>query len=77
VRDSNYWIGGHRRFDNGGWCWGDDHIPVGASQWYRREPNNKGGDENCMEMLNRRKYMRWNDEDCTDKEFFICEMEKP
>jgi len=76
LSDNNrYWIGGHQRFDDQGWCWGAQHTPITLFDWYPGEPNDdKGDDERCMEVRESSFGMRWNDESCSSNLCYICEM---
>uniref|UniRef100_A0A8C6Q1F9 C-type lectin domain-containing protein n=1 Tax=Nothobranchius furzeri TaxID=105023 RepID=A0A8C6Q1F9_NOTFU len=45
----NTWVGGTDRFQNRVWRW-TDGSDYNYSHWYRGEPNNSGGQEECMEI---------------------------
>ena len=74
LSDNNrYWIGGHQRFDDQGWCWGAPHTPITLFDWIPGEPNNfMGRGERCMEVKGN---MGWNDESCSTDLYYICEMD--
>ena len=67
--DSHFWIGGKRQ--SGIWKWdGVNQGNIGSvADWSPFEPNNVGGDENCIET----RYGEWNDLDCGARFKFICE----
>uniref|UniRef100_G3VN93 C-type lectin domain-containing protein n=1 Tax=Sarcophilus harrisii TaxID=9305 RepID=G3VN93_SARHA len=44
--------------------------PLGYSNWNSKEPNNKGGGENCIEIFSDGK---WNDKPCEEPHLIICE----
>lgn len=71
----SYWTGGHKRYDNRGWCWGDAHTPITLFDWDSGEPNSGAGDERCIEMIEHERRMRWNDALCGIRRYYICEME--
>ncbi|MCC6558190.1 MAG: C-type lectin domain-containing protein [Polyangiaceae bacterium] len=54
----------------GRWVWSDGSIPK-SGRWATGEPNNAGGNENCVEW-----YVSsgaWNDADCATPRGFVCE----
>ena len=75
------WIGVHR--DNN-----DNFITVSGANvsytnWYPGEPNNAGGNEDCVKMMNIVNWNtnygaaagRWNDAPCTySKTYYVCEL---
>ena len=71
------WIGVHRD-DN------DKFITVSGAgvsytNWYPREPNNGGGNEDCVELMNivywtKNGAGRWNDARCTLSRSKVCEL---
>uniref|UniRef100_A0A1A8NTZ4 C-type lectin domain-containing protein n=2 Tax=Nothobranchius TaxID=28779 RepID=A0A1A8NTZ4_9TELE len=66
----NTWVGGTDRFQNRVWRW-TDGSDYNYSHWYRGEPNNSGGREECME-INFRGSDGNNDEKCYARRPFIC-----
>ena len=68
---SKYWWTGYNDRDREDtWVW-DDGSSSTYTNWYPGEPNDSGG-EDCME-LNRFGDATWNDADCSDKKYYICE----
>ncbi len=65
-----WWTGYNDRSREGTWEW-DDGSASTYTNWYPGEPNDSGG-EDCAE-LNRFGDARWNDADCDDKKYYICE----
>ncbi|KAM4563734.1 galactose-specific lectin nattectin-like [Odontesthes bonariensis] len=64
------WVGGHDAIQNGIWMW-TNGARFTFSSWGRGEPNNTGGRESCMEIMNAAKsYV--NDERCSRENYFIC-----
>jgi len=41
------------------------------AKWNRKEPNNHGGHEKCINIFPQHDY-RWNDEPCPTKLCFLC-----
>ena len=66
------WMGLFRRHDGSGWLW-TDGTPVDFTNWRDGEPNNADGGEHCGSL-----YMpdegEWNDDTCSDKLFFLCQI---
>jgi len=57
------------------WYWKTgDHSreTMGYTNWYHGEPNDSGGNEDCILMWKNRNY-QWNDGTCDDYYCFICE----
>ncbi|XP_060077911.1 perlucin-like [Ylistrum balloti] len=78
ARVENYWIDGSDELFEGEWRWvgtpGYSQIISGYTHWAPNQPDNDDGTENCMQIrfdFN----LYWNDEECTDKDSFICEAE--
>ncbi|XP_069823526.1 CD209 antigen-like protein B isoform X2 [Dendropsophus ebraccatus] len=63
----SFWIGLLRKGLQ--WTWVDG-SPLSFSHWEPPEPNNLGGNENCVEMW----AGGWNDRDCDDLMNYICKM---
>jgi len=42
--------------------------------WNRGEPNNRRGNEACVEILAQHRFL-WNDDPCSYRNCFVCEME--
>ncbi|XP_002737989.1 C-type Lectin CRL-like [Saccoglossus kowalevskii] len=75
---NNIWIGFNDRAQQYTWEWSDG-SPVDYTNWHSGEPNNSCGllcEENCVEMQVGSEFNdKWNDEDCTTKNRFVCKME--
>jgi len=69
----NNWLGANDRHYEGSFRW-TDGSPVNFTGWAYNEPNNSGGGEDCVHMF-KSKSNKWNDNDCAEKFFFICERE--
>ncbi|XP_035786836.1 perlucin-like [Anopheles albimanus] len=71
-----WWIGGTDLGLEGSFLWISTELPVGHrtgyTNWYAGEPNNFGGNENCME-IGRRTNVGWIDVPCDWKQKFVCE----
>ena len=53
--------------------WAHSHTPVAFSGWGSGNPNNQGGNENCMEM--NPTFGGWNDLHCNNVKRFVCEID--
>ena len=47
-------------------------ISASVANWGPGEPNNNGGDENCLEINHGGR--NWNDRACSSVQKYICEM---
>ena len=67
------WIGGRRRDNAFQWI---DGTPFDFTYWSRNEPNNRGGNENCMDfgdiLFGSFGKNTWNDVPCTYRRNFLC-----
>ncbi|XP_031593843.2 ladderlectin-like [Oreochromis aureus] len=64
------WIGGSDGQKEGYWFW-IDGTPLKYTNWCQKEPNNMGGNEQCMEMnFSGDKCM--NDQNCQDQFPSVC-----
>ncbi|XP_036439300.1 CD209 antigen-like protein A [Colossoma macropomum] len=64
------WIGLTDSATEGVWKWVDGSA-LTTEYWSGSEPNDLGGDEDCVEFYSNNK--RWNDRRCSDKRRWICE----
>ena len=74
------WMGGYRKGSSFVWLssarvqeetvlWGSGKKDSTYTNWYSREPNNSGRDENCLELfggVHESRYL-WNDVACSNK----------
>ncbi|XP_021339906.1 neurocan core protein-like [Mizuhopecten yessoensis] len=70
IQSDYSWIGANDRDKEGEWRWISDNSTVTFTDWKAGEPNDVGGDEDCVIMG-----IHWNDDSCTKKHPFICEKE--
>ena len=74
----DYWIGGTDEVLEGVWVWAATGKALSYTHWAPHQPRgpSTGIAENCIEMVQWDNHVgQWNDDDCTDREHFICEME--
>jgi large repetitive protein len=67
-----WWVGLNDISSEGTWVW-DDGTAVSYTNWHSGEPNNSGGNEDCVQ-LNRFTDQSWNDEPCGSAFRFVCEV---
>lgn len=65
------WIGGTRRTKSE-FIWSKSGKEIISTRWSQGEPNNFNGNEDCIEM--NAATGRWNDRQCQNGAFFMCEM---
>lgn len=72
-----FWIGGSDLAEEGTFTWTSSNKRLTYADWGPNEPNNKDGNENCMELFHNSKWKggiwMWNDNICEFKAYFICE----
>jgi len=66
-----WWTGGNDRAREGTWTWYSGQAWT-YSNWHSGEPNDSGGNEDCMQFGRFLDYS-WNDEPCTSSFRYICE----
>ncbi|XP_063401908.1 C-type lectin domain family 4 member E-like isoform X2 [Mytilus trossulus] len=71
--NADYWIDGTDQVVEGHWIWATFSNPIEGNFWCPGNPSNSGGHEDCLEF----KDGHWNDDVCTNRQPFICEMEYP
>ncbi|XP_048039427.1 ladderlectin-like [Megalobrama amblycephala] len=63
------WIGGYDAVEEGVWLWSDGSQMM-YTIWSPGNPNNIGGNQNCLEMHSGS--TDWNDDKCDNKKPFVC-----
>jgi len=75
VWNQHYWIGLNDQHNESQFVWSDG-TPYNASvysNWYPGEPNDRAGEEDCVELFR----TSWNDNVCEEEYGYICEKNKP
>ena len=71
AKGSQFWIGGRRSGDE--WKW-TQSTGTEFENWASGEPNNWGGDENCVQMgYPLFQNHKWNDQKCSVQIGFVCQ----
>ncbi|XP_061551926.1 galactose-specific lectin nattectin-like isoform X2 [Phycodurus eques] len=63
------WIGQHDGVEEGTFLW-TDGSPVDFGAYTAPQPDNFNGVEDCVEISSQTE--AWNDDECTDVNFFVC-----
>jgi len=62
----NFWIGLNDIENEGKFVWAEGHEEMNFSNWIPGQPNNSGGEEDCVHMAGSLDYGKWNDAPCTN-----------
>ena len=74
INDS-VWTGGNELYKEDMYVWtGSYNSRIVYTDWGINEPNESGGDEDCISIMKALGY-HWNDANCSQVINFICEME--
>ena len=68
---SAHWIGIHDRFEEGSWVYLSSSASIPYTNWNSDEPNNHGGDEDCVVLGE--SHDGWHAWNCDWGAHFICE----
>ncbi|XP_062577653.1 perlucin-like isoform X2 [Saccostrea cucullata] len=74
--NKDFWIGGTDEFVEGHWIWIPTMEKVGFTDWSPGNPSDSSSNEDCMEIIvgHTAQSTHWNDDDCSKKANFICEV---
>ena len=78
-RSEDIWIGLSDRRKEGQWIWETSRKKATYTWWAPGEPNNKGGGNgraNCALIWRHKDKMSWDDRNCDQKKYFVCERGK-
>ncbi|XP_052090448.1 neurocan core protein-like [Mytilus californianus] len=67
-----FFIGGTDSLSEGSFKWVSSQTSITITDWYTGEPNNGGGEQDCVCIAYYHSY-RWDDIDCSKTERYICE----
>ncbi|XP_052676540.1 perlucin-like protein isoform X2 [Crassostrea angulata] len=70
--NGQFWTGGNDIDVEGQWRWVTSGNPFTFTDWGPGEPNDTGGNEDCMLLLSNTGYT-WNDLPCSTNSLYICE----
>lgn len=71
-----FWTSGNDLAENRKFMWMANGEPFGYTNWWSGEPNNTpntGSNEHCVELKSIDGKQGWNDRDCRDTLYFVCE----
>ncbi|XDV50455.1 hypothetical protein PO909_019511 [Leuciscus waleckii] len=68
------WVGANDAVQDGEWLWSDGTV-YDYTNWCSEEPNNSGGNEDCLE-INWTTNHCWNDASCTSTKNYVCVTDK-
>lgn len=68
-----FWIGASDLAEEGTYTWTSTNKLITYAIWGNDEPNNRHGDEHCIELFHTQDYWIWNDHVCEYEFYFICE----
>ena len=77
--DEDIWIGLSDRQEEGQWIWETSRRLVNFTRWSPGEPNNKGGGNgraHCALIWRHYHLETWDDRNCDQKKYFVCERGK-
>ncbi|OWF37287.1 uncharacterized protein LOC110440368 [Mizuhopecten yessoensis] len=78
VGQNGFYTSGNDERVEGRFEWTDQgaHLPVTYTDWHPGQPNNVGGDQDCLLMQYADNNYEWGDVACNEKHPFICEINK-
>jgi len=72
CRNNFLWIGG--RNIHGVWAWDGLLLKnIVVADWALHQPDNYGGNQNCLGMCGDNTNFQWNDDMCSKAALFMCE----
>lgn len=75
---NDFWTAGsnnnNEKKDNKNYIWFTNGKPLVYTNWIDKEPNNHEGKEHCLHLI-RTKDLKWNDNNCSNKKYFVCQQE--
>lgn len=66
------WIGVQRTLDGNTTYMNGEQVPEASRRWGKGQPNNSGGTQICVELIDVLGYM-WNDYDCENPTAYACQ----
>ena len=72
INGASFWISANDIDKEDNWVWESDESKVVFSDRHVDEPNSDGN-EDCSEIKWEHSLYKWNDQQCENKNFYICE----
>lgn len=69
----SFWTSGNDLAENKKFMWMANGEPFGYTNWWSGEPNNTPNTEHCVELFGKEEAFGWNDRDCYNSIYFVCE----
>ncbi|XP_065351695.1 C-type lectin 37Da-like [Cloeon dipterum] len=70
-----FWMSGTDLGEEGKFVWSATAEPVSFSRFGIGQPDNAGGNENCLQYIKARSSFTWNDNECNTTTRYICELQ--
>lgn len=67
-----YWTSGTDLGIENNFFWSSNGENIEYDAWNYGQPDNSGGNENCVELRYKKHFYKLNDNNCNAKNFFIC-----
>lgn len=76
AADFGIWTGGNDVDTEHTFVWNGPTHPIAFNytHWHPGQPNNIGGDQDCVLIQYKSSNYEWGDVNCNEKHSFICEM---
>ncbi|VDI33849.1 Hypothetical predicted protein, partial [Mytilus galloprovincialis] len=73
IASLGFYTGGNDEKTEHNFVWTDNGAPVTFTNWHPGQPNNVGGDQDCLLLQYPDTNFEWGDVGCSEKHPYICE----